>query len=165
VGLYPPVGSAWSPVRQQPRIRTKGKNAKVYLFGALEAQSDQLYAGFWARRNTAAFAEFLRDLQHAIPHGRLYIVLDNYGVHKSRATCHFLATEGQRITLVLLPTYSPWLNRIEMTWRLLKGRAATNQWRDSLDHVQHAFLRTTMGALGIGAVTLRRPHTLHTSKD
>ena len=162
MGLYPPVGSAWSPIRQQPKIRTRGKNAKVYLFGALDAHTQRLSAGFWARKNSAAFVDFLRDLLSLIPQGRLYLVLDNYIVHKSNQTRHFLATEGQRISLVFLPTYSPWLNRIEITWRFLKGHAATNQWRDSLDQLQDAFFRTMTN---MGAVTLRRAHASPISKE
>jgi transposase len=138
-------------------------NEKVYLFGALDAQSDRLLAGFWARKDSDAFVEFLRDLLHHIPHGQLCLILDNYIIHHSARTHRFLASpEAQRITLVFLPTYAPWLNRIEMTWRHLKARAATNQWRDTLDLVQDAFCQT-MNAMG--ATTLRRATALPTSKD
>jgi len=138
-------------------------NKKVYLFGALDAQTDRLLAGFWARKDSDAFVEFLRDLLQHIPHGQLHLILDNYGVHKSRTTRAFLdSPEAQRITLVFLPTYAPWLNRIEMTWRHLKARAATNQWRDTLDLVQDAFCKTMTD---MGATTLRRATALPTSKD
>ncbi|MGD9518342.1 MAG: transposase, partial [Armatimonadota bacterium] len=39
------------------------------------------------------------------------------------------------MTFHFLPTYSPWLNRIETTWRLIKDTAATNAWRDNLDQI------------------------------
>ena len=63
------------------------------------------------------------------------LILDNYGVHKSRRTRAFLAGEGRQLTLHFLPTYSPWLNRIEHTWPLVKTKAASNAWRDDLDHL------------------------------
>ena len=59
--------------------------------------------------------DFLRALLETIPQGPIYLILDNYGVHKSKRTRRFLARYGQRIGLVFLPTYSPWLNRIEDT--------------------------------------------------
>jgi transposase len=53
-------------------------------------------------------------------------------VHTSRRTREFLSREGARIRLTFLPTYAPWLNRIEATWRLVKAQAGTNAWRDTL---------------------------------
>jgi transposase len=76
--------------------------------------------------------EFLQALLAALPPGPSYLSLDNYGVHKSRRPREFLAGQGKRIHLVFLPTYAPWLNRIEATWRLVKAQAGTNAWRDTL---------------------------------
>jgi len=148
VGLYPPIGAQWGERGVQDKVRTSGKNRKVYLFGALDAHTDQLHAGFWPRKNSDAFIEFLRALLKDIPEDTIYLVLDNYGVHKSKKTCAFLASEeGRRIHHIFLPTYSPWLNPIEGTWRVIKGRAATNRWRDSLEHVL-ADYHATMTQLG-----------------
>jgi transposase len=144
VGLYPPVGAQWGERGRQYKIPTHGRNQKVYLFGALDAHSGQLYAGFWGRKDSAAFVDFLGELLAAIPGGAIHLILDNYGVHKSRRTREFLEGAGRRITLHFLPTYSPWLNRIETTWRVVKGRAGTNAWRDDLDQLTadyHATLR------------------------
>jgi len=135
VGLYPPVGAQWAPRGRQHKIRTHGRNRKLYLFGALEAHSGRLYAGFWPRKHSAAFVDFLRGLLAALPPGPIHLILDNYGVHKSRRTREFLAGEGHALTLHFLPTYAPWLNRIEMTWRLVKAQAGTNAWRDDLDQL------------------------------
>ena len=142
VGLYPPVGPQWGPQGQQYKIRTHGRNQKVYLFGALEAHAGQLYAGFWSRKNSVAFVDFLRELLIVIPDQPLHLILDNYGVHKSRRTRDFLATDGRRITLHFLPTYSPWLNPIEATWRIVKGKAGTNAWRDDVDQLTHHYQAT-----------------------
>jgi transposase len=135
VGLYPPVGAQWGPCGDQDKICTHGRNAKVYLFGALDAHTGQLYAGFWQRKNSLAFVDFLRELLAAVPKRPIHLILDNYGVHKSRRTREFLEGEGQRIEVHFLPTYSPWLNRIETTWRVIKGRAGTNAWRDDLSQL------------------------------
>ena len=132
VGRYPPVGAQWGRCGHQHKIRTHGRNQKAYLFGALEAQRGKLYVGFWPRKDGAAFVEFLQTLLAALPPGPIYLLLDNYGVHKSKRTREFLAGEGRRIHLVFLPTYAPWLNRIEATWRLVKAQAGTNAWRDTL---------------------------------
>ena len=142
VGLYPPVGAQWDPVGEQYKIRTHGRNAKVYLFGALDAHTGQLYAGFWQRKNSLALVDFLRALLAAIPERPIHLILDNYGVHKSKLTREFLEGEGERITVHFLPTYSPWLNRIETTWRVIKGRAGTNAWRDDLSQLTAEYQAT-----------------------
>jgi len=104
--------------------------------------------GFWPRKDSTAFVAFLQVLLQAIPRGPIYLILDNYSVHKSKLTRDFLAGPGRRLRFVFLPTYAPWLNRIEDTWRLAKGRAATNAWRDTLDAAEDAYSATLqqMGA-------------------
>ena len=152
VGLYPSVGAQWGRRGGQHKIRTHGRNQKVYLLGARDAHSGKLYTGFWPRKNSAAFVDFLRALLAAIPQGPIYLILDNYGVHKSKRTRQFLARYGQRIRLVFLPTYSPWLNRIEETWRIVKAHAATNTWRDTLDHLT-ADYQATLAAMDARILT------------
>jgi putative transposase len=148
IGLHPPIGAQWGERGVQDRVRSRGKNRKVHLFGALDAHTETLYAGFWARKNSDAFIEFLRALLKSVPRRTIHLVLDNYGVHKSRKTCQFLASkEARRIRITFLPTYSPWLNPIERTWRLIKGRAATNRWRDSIEQLVSDF-SATMTQLG-----------------
>ncbi len=153
VGLHPPIGAQHGERGRQDKVRSRGKNQKIYLFGALDAHSRKLYAGFWDRKNSIAFVEFLRALLAAIPRTTIYLVLDNYGVHKSRATRAFLASdEAHRLHIVFLPTYSPWLNPIERTWNTIKGRAATNKWRDSLHQLANDFT-ATMTQMGAGVWT------------
>ena len=148
VGLYPKVGSGWWPSGKQDKVRTQGKNQKTYLFGALDAHSQELHVGFWPRKDSVAFVDFLRGLLTGLRDGEIHLILDNYIVHKSRYTQAFLATEeARRLHLHFLPTYSPWLNPIEITWRIVKTRAGTNQWRDSLDRV-HADFSETLTHLG-----------------
>ena len=157
VGLYPPIGNDWGLRGEQSKVHTQGKNQKVYLFGALDAHNDRLYVDFWERKDSDAFVEFLQALLRAIPRKPLYLILDNYIVHHSRKTREFLKTRAaQRLHFVFLPTYSPWLNRIEMTWRFVKGRAGTNQWRDDLEQTRNDYLETMTDN---GARTLRSAFT------
>lgn len=149
VGFYPKVGPDWGPRGQQMKVPTAGKNRKTYLFGALDAHSGDLLVGFWPRKDSLAFVDFLRQLLANVPDGEIHLVLDNYGVHKSKRTRKFLASEqAQRLHFHFLPTYSPWLNPIEITWRVLKRRAGTNKWRDSIEAVHDDFTATMrdMGA-------------------
>lgn len=52
----------------------------------------------------------------------LFIVLDNYSVHKSRSVQVALpALKAANVFLFYLPAYSPQLSQIEPIWRSLKG--------------------------------------------
>ena len=42
-----------------------------------------------------------------------------YSWKRAKRTRRLLARYGQRIRSVFLPTYSPWLNCIEETWRIV----------------------------------------------
>lgn len=148
VGLYPKVGPDWGPRGEQMKVHTRGKNQKTYLFGALDAHTGELVVGFWPRKNSAAFVDFLQRLLASVAKGEIHLVLDNYGVHKSKRTCQFLESEpGRRLHFHFLPTYSPWLNPIETTWRVIKRRAGTNKWRDTIEIIHQEFA-ATMAAMG-----------------
>jgi hypothetical protein len=55
------------------------------------------------------------------------VVLDNAGYNRWGAVRAYLAKEGCRIQLVLLPGYAPNLNLIERLWRLLKKSRLWNE--------------------------------------
>jgi transposase len=162
VGLHPDTGNEWSPPGKQTEVPTHGKNHKTHLFGVLDAHPGQLHVGFWPHKDSDAFIDFLRDLLEHIPQGPIHLVADNYIIHMSRKTSRFLASpEATRITLHFLPTYSPWLNPIEGVWRIIRARAGTNRWRDTLDQVHRDF-NATMAAMGADVMA---PSTNYTSEE
>ncbi len=69
--------------------------------------------------------EFLRHLLRHLP-GRLLIVWDGAGIHRSRAVRDFIGTLGQRVHLEYLPAYAPELNPAEYIWGHLKQHELAN---------------------------------------
>ena len=69
--------------------------------------------------------EFLRHLLRHLP-GRLLIVWDGAGIHRSRAVRDFTGSLGQRIHLEYLPAYAPELNPAEYIWGHLKQHELAN---------------------------------------
>jgi len=59
--------------------------------------------------------------------------MDNASYHKSRATLAALAALEDRIRVVWLPKYSPFLNPIERFWLHLKNLANANCLHPDLD--------------------------------
>ena len=70
VGLYPSVGAQWGRRGRQHKIATHGRNQKVYLCGARDPHSGKLYTGFWPRKSSAAFVDFLPHCLRPSPQDR-----------------------------------------------------------------------------------------------
>ena len=60
-------------------------------------------------------------------HGqKIVLVVDNFIIHHSQKTLQFLKKYAKQLVLFALPTYSPWLNRIELLWKHLRRKVTHN---------------------------------------
>lgn len=67
---------------------TPGTNAKPSLAGALHLETGQVLHCLGPRKNNGLFRELLPLLDHTYPEpwvSRLYVVVDNYCIHKAKA--------------------------------------------------------------------------------
>ncbi|MDC9624000.1 IS630 family transposase, partial [Xenorhabdus sp. XENO-7] len=55
----------------------------------------------------------------------LSVILDNYGIHKSKKAREWLSN-NPTVKLLFLPVYSPWLNKIERLWQSLHETVTRN---------------------------------------
>jgi putative transposase len=116
--LLPKVGCAWMPKGTQVEVMTPGQNAKHYLAGALDPTTGTLHYALGPRKTNALFRDLLTVLDARYPadrYTRLYVVVDNYKIHKAKAVERWLATHP-RVTLLFLPTYCPQANPIERAY-------------------------------------------------
>jgi len=66
------------------------------------------------RHTSAAFVEFLGDIVARLPHGQeVHVIADNLSTHKTQAVRTFLL-EHPNVQLHFTPTYSSWLNQVEL---------------------------------------------------
>jgi transposase len=128
IHLNPRIGRDWMLPGTQKEVLTPGQNEKHYLAGALNSGTGQILWVGNGRKNGYLFLLLLRRLREAYPRARkLYVVLDNYGIHSSRLVQQALAEEfDERILLLYLPPYSPKHNRIERLWRELHAKVTRN---------------------------------------
>jgi putative transposase len=115
IHLWPKVGCAWMPKSTQLAVMTPGQNQKHYLAGALDLATGTLHHCLGARKTNALFRDVLGILEERYPaeqYMRLYVVVDNFQIHKARAVEQWL-TAHPRFTLLFLPTYCPRANPIE----------------------------------------------------
>lgn len=107
----------WSPKGQQTMIRTPGKPAKHYGIGAVNYHTGENLVIFRKHKKRIQIAEFLRMLLAKNPGKRVTVVWDNVYPHKDGEIEQVELEFPNRLNLLYLPTYSPWLNPIEMLWR------------------------------------------------
>jgi putative transposase len=115
IHLLPKVGYAWMPKGSQREVMTPGQNQKHYLAGALDLTTGTLHHCVGPRKTNALFRDLLTQLDAryaADRYIRLYVVVDNYKIHKAKAVEQWLAAHP-RVTRLFLPTYCPRANPIE----------------------------------------------------
>jgi putative transposase len=134
IHLLPKVGCAWMPKGTQLEVMTPGQNQKHYLAGALELTTGTLHHCLGLRKTNALFRDLLACLDVRYPaerYTRLYVVVDNYKIHKAKAVERWLATHP-RVTLLFLPTYCPRANPIERAFGDVHDCCTRNHRRQRL---------------------------------
>ena len=116
---WPDPGPDWSG--RPPIADRRGANNGLWrLIGGLNALTGQvnyLDAYIVGRAKVVAFYE---QLVEAYPKARrLYVIQDNWSIHKNPEVLEALQAWPQ-VEPVWLPTYAPWLNPIEKLWRWLR---------------------------------------------
>ena len=116
----PTLHAIWSRVGRQIMIPTPGAPRNQYGIGAVNYHTGQIVFLVRKRKRRTEIAEFLRALMAEHPDQTVYLVWDNVSTHEGPEIDLVLKEAGGRLVLLYLPTYSPWLNPIEMLWRHLR---------------------------------------------
>jgi transposase len=134
IHLLPKVGSAWMPKGTQVEIMTPGTNAKHYLAGALNLATGTLHHCVGPRKTNGLFRDLLQTMEATYPaaqYRQIYVVVDNYKIHKAKAVEDWLA-HHPRVTLLFLPTYCPRANPIERAFGDVHDLCTRNHTRKRL---------------------------------
>lgn len=90
------------------------RHGTLSLYAALDTQSGEVIGKTTARHTSQEFVAFLTDIVVRQPEDReIHIVLDNLSAHKTRGVQEFLQVHPN-VTLHFTPTYSSWLNQVEL---------------------------------------------------
>jgi transposase len=107
----------WSPKGQQVMIPTPGQPDKYYGIGAVNYHTGESVVQFHRGIRRKGIAQLLQALVEKHPSGTIYVAWDNADTHEDDEVEDLLRAAAGRHVLLYLPTYSPWLNPIEMLWR------------------------------------------------
>ena len=90
------------------------RHGTLSLYAALETQSGQVLGKTAKRHTSVEFVDFLKQIVASQTPGKeIHIIADNLSAHKTAAVTAFL-TEFPKVKIHFTPTYSSWLNQVEM---------------------------------------------------
>lgn len=107
----------WSPKGQQVMISTPGQPKKHYGIGAINYHTGETVVIIRRRKRRREIAELVTALLDKHPDETIYLAWDNASTHEDDEVEAVLRAAAGQLVLLYLPTYSPWLNPIEMLWR------------------------------------------------
>jgi putative transposase len=113
----PTLRAMWSPKGQQVMIPTPAQPTRHYGIGAVNYHTGETVVLFRRHKRRREIAELLQALLNKHPTGTIYVAWDNANTHADDEVEAVVRATAGRLVLLSLPTYSPWLNPIEMLWR------------------------------------------------
>ena len=98
-------------------IPTPGQSYRRYGIGGVDYHTGETVVIVRRHKRRREIAQFLELLLEKHPHETLYVTWDNANTHEDEEVEAVVRAAAGRLILLYLPTYSPWLNPIEMLWR------------------------------------------------
>src|SRR6266404_4883662 len=90
------------------------RHGTLSLYAALNTKTGEVIGKTAARHTSEEFVAFLADIvAHQTKNREIHIIADNLSAHKTKRVEEFLATH-QNLTIHYTPTYSSWLNQVEL---------------------------------------------------
>ncbi|MCI0710729.1 MAG: IS630 family transposase [Chloroflexi bacterium] len=127
VSLPPVLHRCWMKRGQRKTIPAPGTPQYIHSLGVYYWRDAHGSCLTRDRKHNDSFIDFIQSIMHGqYPHGKVVMVLDNVSYHRSKASLAALSVFEERLHVVWLPTYCPFLNTIERFWLHLKTLAVAN---------------------------------------
>ena len=151
VSQHPVVRRTWAPRGHTPVLtQTGGSWKRLSVAGALAFRWDGRRTRFYFQTCPGTYSaltliQFLRHLKRHFRGGRVILIWDGLGAHKSRAMRAYVAHQRGWLKVEPLPGYAPELNPIEQVWGNVKARELANVCASELTALRrplhHGFAR------------------------
>jgi transposase len=90
------------------------RHGTLSLYAALDVKTGKVHGKTAARHTSQEFVDFLEQVaRQCQPKQEIHIILDNLSAHKTKEVAAFLE-EHSHVKLHFTPTYSSWLNQVEI---------------------------------------------------
>lgn len=119
-------------------IPTPGQPKKHYGIGGVNYHTGETAVIFRRHKRRPQIAEFLQGLLDKHPRETIYVAWDNVNTHQDDEVEAVVRSAAGRLVLMYLPTYSPWLNPIEMLWRHFRREVTHCELFETVKLLLHA---------------------------
>ena len=103
-----------SPGRAERHSFEYYRHGTLSLYAALNTRTGEIIGQTVPRHTSAAFVDFLEDiLATQSPRREIHVIVDKLSAHKAKKVHAFLEAHP-RVQLHFTPTYSSWLNQVEL---------------------------------------------------
>src|SRR5699024_3479331 len=97
---------------------TYKRHGTVNLMAALAVATGEITAREVPRNNSDHFLKFLKYIDRKYTNVQIHLIMDNLNVHKSKKVTEWLENK-RKFHVHFTPTYSSWLNQIEIWFSIL----------------------------------------------
>jgi transposase len=97
---------------------TYKRNGTVSLVAALSVHTGEVVARNIKSNNAQNLLSFLKSLDRRYRNRKLHIIVDNYSAHRHKDVKKWLEKK-RKIQVHYTPTYSSWLNQVEIWFNIL----------------------------------------------
>lgn len=117
----PLLGQLWFPFAQKPKVFGGFQPNKAgRIIGGVNAVTGEISYRIVKRTTVKELIKFFNLQPKLYPHAKkIFIILDNWPVHFNKKVLD-AKDKYPKVEFVPLPTYSPWLNKIERLWLFIK---------------------------------------------
>ena len=139
------TGTTWGLKGKTPVIATAGQRFSSNMISTITNRGTLRFMVFTKRFTADVFISFLRRLIASVDH-KVYLIVDNYSVHKAGKVKKWLEKHREDIAIFYLPPYSPELNPDELLNNDVKSNASKSyRPRNKAELVQNMrfYLRVT----------------------
>jgi transposase len=117
------------------------RNGTLSLYAALDVKTGKVHGKTAERHTSAEFVSFLEQvISGCNPHQEIHIILDNLSAHKTNQVEQFLE-RNTRVKLHFTPTYSSWLNQVEIWFARLEREVIARGIFTSVKDLSRKLLR------------------------
>jgi transposase len=117
------------------------RHGTLSLYAALNTRTGEVFGKTAGRHTSAEFVAFLRELVAGQSPGKeVHVIVDNLSAHKTRAV-DALLKEHPHLKLHFTPTYSSWLNQVEIWFSKIERDVIARGVFSSLPDLKRKLMR------------------------
>jgi len=117
------------------------RHGTLSLYAALNTKTGEVFGQTAVKHSSEEFVAFLADLLAHQPRQReIHIIVDNFSAHKTERVKQFL-TDHPRVHIHYTPTYSSWLNQVELWFAKIERDVISRGIFESIKDLRRKLIR------------------------